>query len=103
MIYGEGMKMNDVYKVYIRRDDAERIIDVNSDAFLTETNDWTQIDEGVGDRYHHAQNNYFPKPPYDDNGIPSLCLRSERLAQMEGAHSGGNGGGLCAACKSTQR
>ena len=26
MIYGEGMKMNDVYKVYIRRDDAERII-----------------------------------------------------------------------------
>ena len=55
--------MNDVYKVYIRRDDAERIIDVNSDAFLTETNDWTQIDEGVGDRYHHAQNN-------DDNGIP---------------------------------
>lgn len=62
--------MNDVYKVYIRRDDAERIIDVNSDAFLTETNDWTQIDEGVGDRYHHAQNNYFPKPKYDDRGIP---------------------------------
>ena len=62
--------MNDVYKVYIRRDDAERIIDVNSDAFLTETNDWTQIDEGVGDRYHHAQNNYFPKPKYDERGIP---------------------------------
>ena len=62
--------MNDVYKVYIRRDDAERIIDVNSDAFLTETNDWTQIDEGAGDRYHHAQNNYFPKPKYDERGIP---------------------------------
>ena len=70
MIYGEGMKMNDVYKVYIRRDDAERIIDVNSDAFLTETNDWTQIDEGVGDRFHHAQGNYFPAPLYDDRGIP---------------------------------
>ena len=62
--------MNDVYKVYIRRDDAERIIDVNSDAFLTETNDWTQIDEGVGDRYHHAQGNYFPGPLYDERGIP---------------------------------
>lgn len=62
--------MNDVYKVYIRRDDAERIIDVNSDAFLTETNDWTQIDEGVGDRFHHAQGNYFPAPLYDDRGIP---------------------------------
>lgn len=70
MIYGEGMKMNDVYKVYICRDDAERIIDVNSDAFLTETNDWTQIDEGVGDRFHHAQGNYFPAILYDDRGIP---------------------------------
>lgn len=62
--------MNDVYKVYIRRDDAERIIDVNSDAFLTEYNGWVQIDEGTGDRYHHAQNNYFPKPKYDERGIP---------------------------------
>lgn len=64
------MKMNDVYKVYIRRDDAERIIDVNSDAFLTEYNGWVQIDEGTGDRYHHAQGNYFPGPLYDDRGIP---------------------------------
>lgn len=70
MIYGEGMKMNDVYKVYIRRDDAERIIDVNSDAFLTEYNGWVQIDEGTGDRYHHAQGNYFPKSKFDERGIP---------------------------------
>lgn len=62
--------MNDVYKVYIRRDDAERIIDVNSDAFLTEYNGWVQIDEGTGDRYHHAQGNYFPAILYDDRGIP---------------------------------
>lgn len=62
--------MNDVYKVYIRRDDAERIIDVNSDAFLTEYNGWVQIDEGTGDRYHHAQGNYFPGPLYDERGIP---------------------------------
>lgn len=62
--------MNDVYKVYIRRDDAERIIDVNSDAFLTEYNGWVQIDEGTGDRYHHAQGNYFPGPLYGERGIP---------------------------------
>lgn len=62
--------MNDVYRVYIRRDDAERIIDVNSDAFLTEYNGWVQIDEGTGDRYHHAQNNYFPKSKFDERGIP---------------------------------
>lgn len=62
--------MNDVYKVYIRRDDAERIIDVNSDAFLSDATGWVQIDEGTGDRYHHAQGNYFPGPLYDDRGIP---------------------------------
>lgn len=62
--------MNDAYKVYIRRDDEYRIIDIISDAFLTDSSDWLQIDEGTGDRYHHAQNNYFPKPKYDDRGIP---------------------------------
>ena len=45
-------------------------MDVNSSAFLSDTTDWIQIDEGTGDRYHHAQNNYFPKPKYDDRGIP---------------------------------
>ena len=71
------MKMNDVYKVYIRRDDAERIIDVNSDAFLTEYNGWVEIDEGTGDRHHHAQGNYFPKPKYDERGIPRYAYVPE--------------------------
>ena len=62
----EGM----THKVYISIDDVQRIIDVNSDAFLIETNGLVQIDEGTGDRYHHAQNNYFPKPKYDERGIP---------------------------------
>ena len=28
-----------------------------------------KIDEGYGDRYHHAQGNYFDKPIIDDRGI----------------------------------
>lgn len=28
-----------------------------------------QIAEGYGDKYHHAQNNYLPKPLYDERGI----------------------------------
>lgn len=58
------------YKIFIRVDDSGRIIDVNSSAFLSDTTGWVQIDEGTGDRYHHAQNNYFPKPKYDERGIP---------------------------------
>ena len=60
----------DQYQVYIFVDGENRIDDVNSSAFLPDTTDWIQIDQGTGDRYHHAQGNYFPGPLYDDRGIP---------------------------------
>lgn len=62
--------MNNTYNVYVQHDDAGRVMDVNSSAFLVDTTGWVWIDEGTGDRYHHAQNNYFPKPKYDERGIP---------------------------------
>lgn len=58
------------YKIFIKINDASNIIDINSDAFISDTTSWLQIDEGIGDCYHHAQNNYFPKPKYDERGIP---------------------------------
>ena len=62
--------MNNTYNVYVQHDDAGRVMDVNSSAFLVDTTGWVWIDEGTGDRYHHAQNNYFPKPKYDERGVP---------------------------------
>lgn len=62
--------MTETYRVFALIDERDCILDVNSDAFLADTTEWVQIDEGVGDLYHHAQNNYFPKPKYDDRGIP---------------------------------
>ena len=59
----------DEYIVYIRVDDADRVVAVNSSAFLQDTDGWVQIDSGHGDRYHHAQGNYFPQPIMDDRGI----------------------------------
>lgn len=58
------------YRVFANIDDSGVIVDINSSAFLPDTTDWIQIDEGVGDRYHHAQGNYFKKPIYDERGIP---------------------------------
>ena len=55
--------------VYVKTDDADRIIAINSSAFLHETDDWTLIDEGHGDRYHHALGNYLEKPIINDRGI----------------------------------
>lgn len=50
--------------------DKNTILSVDSSAFLSDTKGWVKIDAGAGDRYRHAQNNYFPKPKYDDRGIP---------------------------------
>lgn len=44
--------MEDKYTVYVRTDEAGRIIEVNSSAFLADTAGWTAIDEGYGDKYH---------------------------------------------------
>ena len=62
------------YKVFALADERNRIIDINSDAFLADPTEWVQIDEGTGDRFHHAQNNYLPKPLYDERGIPRYKL-----------------------------
>jgi hypothetical protein len=57
------------YIVYVKPDAKNRIQAVNSSAFLLDTTGWREIDRGFGDRYHHAQGNYFPKPIYDHRGI----------------------------------
>ena len=57
------------YIVYIKPDDQNRIKAVNSSAFVSNSDDWLEIDRGFGDKCHHAQGNYFDKPLYDDRGI----------------------------------
>lgn len=57
------------YIVYVKTDEQSRIQAVNSSAFLPDTDGWIEIDSGYGDKYNHAQGNYFEKPLYDDRGI----------------------------------
>lgn len=73
--------MTELYHVFVRVDGSGRILEINSDAFLTDTSEWTQIDEGVGDRYHHAQGNYLPKSLYDDRGIPRYKLQDGKAVE----------------------
>ena len=51
-----------MYIVYIKTDENNRVTDINSSAFISNTLEWIEIDVGEGDRYHHAQGNYLPKP-----------------------------------------
>ncbi len=62
------MKGN-IYKVYIKTDDNNLVTAINSSAFLAELTGWTEIDEGTGDRYHHAQGNYLPKGLMTADGV----------------------------------
>lgn len=63
----------EMYHVYVRTDEQGRIIAVNSSAFVPA--EWgTEIDSGFGDRFHHAQGNYFPQPIYTRDGIPRYKL-----------------------------
>ena len=60
--------------VYIQIDKQYRIITINSSAFIDDTTGWIKIDEGLGDRFHHAQGNYFDKPIYTVDGVPRYKL-----------------------------
>ena len=65
----DEMMQEQPYKVLVRVDDAGRVVEINSDAFVTDTDGWAEIDSGWGDRYHHAQGNYLTGPLLDERGV----------------------------------
>ena len=68
------------YHVYVQTDEQDRITAVNSSAFVD--SDWgTEIDSGFGDKYHHAQGNYFPQPIYTEDGIPRYKLEAGKAVE----------------------
>lgn len=61
------------YSVFVQTDLRSRVVAVNSSAFVGVG--WgVLVDEGVGDRYHHAQGNYFEGGLYTEDGIPRYKL-----------------------------
>lgn len=82
------------YIVYVKTNDSSGCITaVNSSAFIPNITGWTEIDRGYGDKYHHAQGNYFEKPIRTPggayryklvDGVPVECTEEE-IAQQEEA------------------
>lgn len=84
------------YIVYVKINPAGYITAVNSSAFLTDLTGWTEIDSGTGDKYHHAQGNYFPLPLMTEGGAyryklaggkPVECTPEEIQGQIKN-HTG---------------
>ena len=85
-------EMSTTYKVYVKTNADGIITAINSSAFLSDVTEWTEIDEGEGDKYHHAQNNYLPDGLMDENGIfnykltdgkPELRTAEEKAPELE--------------------
>lgn len=82
------------YGVYVQTDTLSRITAINSDVFITDLNEWIKIDEGYGDKYHHAQNNYFDEPIVTSGGAYRYKLvdgeavecTAEEIAEQEEAN-----------------
>lgn len=82
----------DPYIVYVKVNKSNHIVSVNSSAFLTDLSEWIQIDSGFGDKYHHAQGNYFVLPIITNggayryklvDGVPVECTPQEITEQEE--------------------
>ena len=79
------IKQRPPHGVYVKTDDADRIIAINSDAFLPDVSGWVKIDEGYGDRYHHAQGNYFLMPIMDEQGAYRFKLENGNVMERTAA------------------
>lgn len=73
--------MEEEYTVYVQVNEGGCVVAVNSSAFLTSTQSWIEVERGSGDKYHHAQGNYLPKPIYTDEGIPRYRLEDGAIVQ----------------------
>ena len=74
-------EFTNTYKVYVKADLNGTITSINSDAFLPDTEGWTEVDEGGGDKFHHAQGNYLPKPLMTMQGIYQYKLVDGKVAE----------------------
>ncbi len=68
------LKQTSPIKVYVKINDRKEIVEVNSEIFLNDLTGWVYIDEGYGDKYAHAQTQYFQRPLKSDNGKYNYSL-----------------------------
>lgn len=53
--------------VFVKLNEKNEIIDISSNIFLNNIDGWIKVDEGYGDKFAHAQSQYFYKP-LNENG-----------------------------------
>lgn len=72
----------DKIKVYAKLDENNVIISINSSIFLKDTTDYIEIDEGMGDKFAHAQGHYLSKGLIDEQGRYNYKYVDETLVEL---------------------
>ena len=68
-------------RVYIKTDSKNRITGINSELFIHDVSGWTEIDNGDGDKFAHAQGNYLPFPLIDENGVYRYKYENGKISE----------------------
>lgn len=69
-------------KVYIKIDENNCITDINSSIFLSNIENYIQIDEGTGDKYSHAQGNYLENGLADSKGRYNYKYANDKVVEL---------------------
>lgn len=70
----EPVEIQEPIKVYVKVNSNNEIIEVGSSVFIQDTTGWVEIDKGFGDKFAHAQSQYFEKPLMNDDGTFNFKL-----------------------------
>lgn len=73
------------YEVYVKINETGYITSVNSSEFISDISNWIKIDSGYGDKYHHAQGNYFQYPILTDGGAYRYKLADGKAVECTSA------------------
>ena len=74
--------MKETIKVYVKINENNIITDINSSIFLNSIEGYTQIDEGSGDKYAHAQCNYLDKGLSDRSGRYNYKFEDGKILEL---------------------
>jgi hypothetical protein len=74
--------MEENIKVYVKVDNNNVITQVDSSIFLFNVEDWVKIDEGTGDKFSHAQGNYFEKGLIDSKSNYNYKLVDGKIVEL---------------------
>ena len=74
--------MEDKIKVYVKINDNNEIIDICSSIFITDYSDWIYVDEGMGDKYAHAQGHYLDNSLTNEDGVYNYHYKNNKIVYV---------------------